>query len=99
MFVCTSLADTTACTCLEALGCGTPIAGFAEAGTPYVAPEKYAKLTPTYDVDALSKVIAESPQKTEERSRECIDYARGKYSRSIIVAKLENIYVSLLNEK
>lgn len=92
LFVCTSLADTTACTCLEALGCGTPIAGFAEAGTPYVAPEEYARLTPTFDVEALARVIEETPKKTEGRSRECIEYARSRYSRAVVFAQLENIY-------
>ncbi len=95
LFVCTSLADTTACTCLEALGCGTPIAGFAEAGTPYVAPEKYARLTPTYDIEALAKVIDETPKKTMERSKECIEYARNRYSREVIFGQLEDIYKRL----
>lgn len=98
LFVCTSLADTTACTCLEAMGCGTPIAGFAEAGTPYVAPYKYAKLTTTYDVDALAKVIAESPLKTSERSKECIEYARKRYGRNVVFSRLENIYRELIGE-
>ena len=98
LFVCTSLADTTACTCLEAMGCGTPIAGFAEAGTPYVAPEKYAKLTPTFDVDALAGVIAETPKKTVARSKECIEYARGRYSRDVVFSQLESIYEKLNSE-
>ena len=97
LFICTSLADTTACTCLEALGCGTPIAGFAEAGTTYVAPEKYAKLTPTYDVDALAKVISEAPKKTDEMSKGCIQYARGRYSRDVVFSQLESIYERLNN--
>ena len=95
VFICTSLADTTACTCLEALGCGTPIAGFAEAGTPYVAPEKFSRLTPTLDVDALAKVIEETPIKTAERSEECVKYARGRYSASVVFSHLEEIYKRL----
>jgi len=98
LFICTSLADTTACTCLEALGCGTPIAGFSEAGTPYVAPEKYSKLTPTYDVDALAKVIEETPKKTSERSKECVEYARSKYSGDVVFKNLERVYRSLVKE-
>ncbi len=98
LFVCTSLADTTACTCLEAMGCGTPIAGFAEAGTPYVAPERYAKLTPTFDVEALASVIANTPKKTEGRSKECIEYARCRYSRNVVFSKLESVYNRLNSE-
>lgn len=95
LFVCTSLADTTPCTCLEALGCGTPIVGFAEAGTTYVAPEAYSKLVPTFDVDALAKVVSESPKKTPVRIQECLNYARSKYSREIVFKQLEKIYNSI----
>ena len=98
LFVCTSLADTTACTCLEALGCGTPIAGFAEAGTPYVAPEKFSSLVNTYDVDALSTIVGASKKKSKAHSNACVQYARSKYSREIVFNKLESIYKKLYNE-
>jgi glycosyltransferase involved in cell wall biosynthesis len=98
LFVCTSLADTTACTCLEALGCGTPIAGFAEAGTPYVAPIEYLSLVKTFDIDGLSKIVSTTTKKSKEHSKACVNYARSKYSRTIIFNKLESIYKDLYNE-
>lgn len=99
LFVNTTLADTTPCTCLEALGCGTPLAGFAAAGMPYVAPEAFSRLVPTYDIDALARLVQEAPKKTAELSAACIDYARSKYSRDRIFGQLEQIYQSLVEEK
>lgn len=99
LFVNTTLADTTPCTCLEALGCGTPLVGFAAAGMPYVAPEPFSRLVPTYDVDTLARLVQETPKKTAERSAACIDYARSKYSRDRIFDHLEQIYLSLVEDK
>lgn len=95
LFVCTSLADTMPNVCLDALGCGTPLAGFAEAGTPYVCTEEYGKFTPTYDIEALAKVIVECPKKDVNTIKRCREYAVGRYSANVIFKKLENIYKSL----
>lgn len=96
LFVCTSLADTMPNVCIDALGCGTPLAGFAAAGTPYVAPQEFGVFTPTYDIDALARVIVEAPKKDEARIKACHDYAVGRYSPEIVMAKLNEIYKSLL---
>ena len=96
LFVCTSLADTMPNVCIDALGCGTPLAGFAEAGTPYVAPQEFGIFTPTYDIDALARVIVEAPKKDEARIQACHDYAVGRYSPEIVMAKLNEIYKSIL---
>ena len=98
LFVCTSLADTMPNVCIEALGCGTPLAGFAEAGTPYVAPSAYATFTKTYDIPALAQVIASTPKKSPERSAACHQYAVGRYAGEVIFAKLEKIYQSLIQQ-
>lgn len=95
LFICTSLADTMPNVCIDAMGCGTPLAGFAEAGTPFVAPKEYGIFTPTYDIDALAKVIVETPKKDEARIKACHDYAVGRYAPEVIIKKLENIYKSL----
>ena len=96
LFVCTSLADTMPNVCLDAMGCGTPLAGFAEAGTPYVCTEEFGKFTPTYDINALADVIVNAPCKTDEIRRKCREYAVNRYSPSVIFKKLENIYKSLI---
>lgn len=95
LFVCTSLADTMPNVCIDALGCGTPLAGFAEAGTPYVAPREFGEFTPTYDIDALANVVKNAPRKTVERIKACHNYAVSRYSPEIILKKLEDIYKTL----
>ena len=96
LFICTSLADTMPNVCLDALGCGTPLAGFAEAGTPYVCTDDLGKFTPTYDINALAEVILNAPFKTEEMKKKCREYAINRYSASVIFKKLENIYKSII---
>ena len=95
LFICTSLADTMPNVCIDAMGCGTPLAGFAEAGTPYVAPKEYGIFTPTYDINALAKVIVETPKKDDARIKACHDYAVGRYAPEVIIKKLEYIYKTL----
>lgn len=95
LFVCTSLADTMPNVCIDALGCGTPLAGFAEAGTPYVATKEFGIFTPTYDIDALVKVIEDAPKKDEDKIKACHNYAVERYSPEVIIKKLEEIYKTL----
>lgn len=96
LFICTSLADTMPNVCIDAMGCGTPLAGFAEAGTPYVAPKEYGVFTPTYDIDSLARVIAETPKKDETRVKACHEYAVGRYAPEVVMGKLNDIYKSLV---
>lgn len=97
LFICTSLADTMPNVCLDAMGCGTPLAGFAEAGTPYVCTDEFGTFTPTYDIEALADVIVKAPKKTEEISVKCREYAVNRYSPAVVFKKLENIYKSLIS--
>ena len=98
LFICTSLADTMPNVCIDAMGCGTPLAGFAEAGTPYVAPKEFGEFTPTYDIDALANVIANVSRKDEARIKACHDYAVGRYAPEVVMSKLDNIYKSLIQK-
>ncbi len=95
LFLCTSLADSMPNVCIDAMGCGTPLAGFAEAGTPFVATPEFGTFTPTLDIDALVQVIVDTPKKDADRIKACHDYAVGRYSPEVIIRKLENIYKSL----
>ena len=97
LFVCTSLADTMPNVCIDALGCGTPLAGFAEAGTPYVASKEFGIFTPTYDIEKLANVIINTPIKNSSRIEACRNYAIGRYSPEVVFEKQEQIYDSLLN--
>lgn len=95
LFVCTSLADTMPNVCIDAMGCGTPVAGFAEAGTPYVASSEFGTFTPTYNIDALAKVVVDTPMKDKKRIDSCRQYAVGRYSPDVVFGRLEQIYQSL----
>jgi glycosyltransferase involved in cell wall biosynthesis len=95
LFVCTSLADTMPNVCLDALGCGTPLCGFAEAGTPFTASAEFGTFTPTYDIDELAKVIKNTPKKTAGYSGACVSYARSRYSTEVVFSKLMSIYKSI----
>jgi glycosyltransferase involved in cell wall biosynthesis len=95
LFVCTSLADTMPNVCLDALGCGTPLCGFAEAGTSFTASPEYGTFTPTYDIDALARVIEGTPKKNIQRSQACMSYARSRFSTEVVFDKLMSIYKSL----
>ncbi len=96
LFIITSLADTMPNVCIDAMGCGTPLAGFAEAGTPYVAPAEFGTFTKTFDIEALVKVIEDTPKKDTARIKACHEYAVGRYSPEVIIRKLEAIYKELI---
>ena len=99
VYVCTSLNDTQSDTCLEALGCGTLLCGFAERGTPYIATPPIGVFTKTYDVDALAEVVVNSPRKTPEIIKSCVEYAHGRFDSSVIYKKTVDIYRNFLNGK
>ena len=98
LFVCCSLADTTPNACLEAMGCGTPIAGFREGGIPYCADESIGTYVNTLDTKALANIIVNYPLKTKERSKEIRNYALGRFSFDVIYKKQYHIYESLTKQ-
>lgn len=97
LFICTSLADSMPNVCIDALGCGTPLAGFAEAGTPYVAPKDLGHFTPTYDIEALALVIINAPKKDQARIDACRQYALSRYTPEVVFNKQLRIFESLIN--
>lgn len=96
LFVCTSLADLTPNACLDALGCGTPLAGFSEGGVPYCASEGYGTFVKTFDIEALVEVVNATQKKTERRIKEVRDYAYQRYSGNIVYERYLDIYKSIL---
>ena len=75
-YVCTSISDAQPNTCLEALGCGTPIIGFNISGVPYTAPNEYGTFVKPMDVEALARAIKNVQKKTRESIRGCHFYAK-----------------------
>lgn len=88
----TSLADLTPLACLEGLGCGTPIAGFAEAGVPDSASPEFGTFVKTYDIDALAEAVLKTPRKTPERIMEVRNYAVERFGSTNIYDRYLEVY-------
>lgn len=95
LFVCTSLADLTPNACLDAMGCGTPLAGFSEGGVPYCASGEFGSFVRTFDVKALSKVVKIAPIKSKESIEATRNYAYNRYSSNLVYKKYLEIYNEL----
>lgn len=90
-FVCTSLAETVADTCLESLACGTPVLGFSCAGLPYSVKEKNCHFVPAKSVDALEYWVKHLNKKDESISKSCRDYAEEKFDFDFYMESLEKL--------
>lgn len=91
LFVCTSLAETVANTCLEALSCGTPLLSFNVSGMPYAADEEHGTFVNAGCAEELADVIAHTERKTEERIASCRKYAESRYDSVHYFKKLADI--------
>ena len=80
VYVCTSVSDAQPNTCLEAMGCGTPIIGFNISGVPYVAPKEFGTFIEPFDVQKMAEAIRNLPRKTEASIKACHEYAKGRFS-------------------
>lgn len=80
VYVCTSISDAQPNTCLEAMGCGTPIVGFNISGVPYVAPKEFGTFVEPKNAEALAQVIRDIPRKTDGSISRCHIYAKNRYS-------------------
>ena len=89
--MCTSLAETVADTCLEALACGTPVIGFSCAGLPYSVKEKHCQFVTACDVDALCYLINNIKKKDKEIMLSCRKYAEDKFDFEHYMKSLENL--------
>ena len=91
LFVCTSLAETVANTCLEALSCGTPILSFNVSGMPYCADSAHGTFVEAGDVDALAQVIASAGKKSQQTVDSCRKYAESRYDAVAYFERLEGL--------
>ncbi len=98
LFICDSLADTTPTSCMEALSCGTPIAGFDFGAIPYIAPGGLGTFSRCFDVDAQVDVINKAPIKNAAIIKRCNEFARDNYWMSTIYKRQVKLYNELLNE-
>ena len=96
LFVCTSYGDSTPAACTDAMGCGSPIAGFNIVGIPYVAEEPFGRFVEPFDIDALAQVVKDAPFKTEESIKNVRAYAYNRYSTKEVFKKQIEIYNSII---
>lgn len=80
VYVCTSISDAQPNTCLEAMGCGTPIIGFNISGVPYVAPPEFGVFVQPHNVEQLAEAVKSHPPKTPDSINKCHRYAKGRFS-------------------
>lgn len=99
VFVHTSLIDTQPNICLDAMGCGTPIIGFAAMGNPYIAPKEIGTFVKERDYHALAELVKTYPLKTEATVERCKEYARLRFSHNVVFSKLTTIYESLVSNR
>lgn len=94
VYVCTSVSDAQPHTCLEALGCGTPIIGFDVSGVPYVASEAFGLFVEPFDVEKLAEAIRNIPRKNDARIKACHEYAKQRYS----IEANDDIYADFISD-
>ncbi len=91
LFVCTSLAETVADTCLEALACGTPILGFDAAGMSDCADEEHGRFVEPGNVSQLVAEVSKTEKKNDLIVKSCRDYASARYDSFQYYTRLEKL--------
>jgi glycosyltransferase involved in cell wall biosynthesis len=99
VFVVPSLEDNLPLTALEALACGIPTVAFSVGGIPDIVREgQTGILTPTGDVGALRRAIAEllqNPKRRATMSQECRRVAVQEYSLDVQARRYVTLYEEL----
>jgi glycosyltransferase involved in cell wall biosynthesis len=98
LFICDSTEDTTPTSCMEALSCGTPIAGFDVNATPFIAPKGLGTYTKLYDIESQAEVVESTPIKDATTINKCREFALKTYSMHNIYKQQFELYISLLNQ-
>lgn len=92
VFVLCSLKETFSLTCIEALCCGTPVAGFRCGAPEMIFEEPYALFVEYGDIDALEKVIIR-----QLLNKNCSISTYGKkFSLDNMLTKYKTIYEEIL---
>lgn len=94
----TSMADTTSCTVIDALACGTPVIGFDIEGINCfnITDKSVMNVAPIGDVDYVKAVIEKIPRKDDEVINRCRNSVYGRFNTKTIVNKYLELYQSLV---
>lgn len=82
VYALTSSGEAMSLTCMEALGCGTPIVGFDISGTPFSAEGQFGFFVEYDNLQEFAKTIESMPKKNQISINECREYALSRYQIS-----------------
>lgn len=97
----TSMADTTSCTVIDALACGTPIIGFDIDGINCfnISDKRVMNVAPVGDVDYVKTIVEKLPRKNDDIIKRCRDSVYERFNVKAIVNKYLDLYQSLAHHK
>jgi len=97
----TSMADTTSCTVIDALACGTPIIGFDIEGINCfdIKDKQVLNVAPIADIEYVKNIIEKIPCKDSSIIQRCRDAVYGRFNAKTIVSKYLDLYELILNKK
>lgn len=91
LYVSTSSGEAMSNACLEALACGTPIAGFNVSGMSYLAPSPIGTYIEYGDLDSFSNMIKELSKKEPQVVLTCRKYAEENYNLKDFMRNLYDV--------
>lgn len=95
LYVTTSSGEAMSNACLEAMACGTPIAGFDVSGMSYLAPTPIGTYVPYGNINSFAEIIAGLEKKTEAIKKHCREYAVEHYNLKDFMKNLYSVSLEL----
>ena len=95
----TSSADTTPCTVIDALACGTPVIGFNIDGINCfkIQDKRIMNVAPIGDVDYVKSIVESLPRKNDDIIKSCRESVYSRFNATGIVKKYLDLYNSMIN--
>lgn len=90
----TSVADTTPCTVIDALACGTPVVGFDIEGLTCfnINDKRVMKIVEIGDIDSVVEIIDKTPRKDKEIISACRGSVVESFESTNVVSKYMDLY-------
>lgn len=96
----TSIADTTPCTVIDALACGTPIVGFDIEGMTCfnINNQRIMQIVPLADVECVKDIIEKVPRKDKDIIKECRESVYSRFNADTIVSRYLELYERVIHK-
>ena len=90
----TSVADTTPCTVIDALACGTPVVGFNIEGMNcfHISDTNVLNAVEIGDIDKIMDIVMKAPKKNDALIKACRDSVYYQFESKYIVQKYIELY-------